>query len=186
MEKVPYFNPGENPVYIGGTMVPPKDTRDVYASLIPGYKPESSGSSSTSEPTYIVDVLMQKPASEIIAAIPSLAIEDLEKLGEAEQTGPARQEVLAAIAEHLLSQANKAVEEQASSSQSGQSQQPLETQTSLQDQQQAASQSQQAASQPAGESQQTNQDLQDLASAVSQPVDDAAPKTETAQEGVAQ
>lgn len=181
MEKIAYTNTGKNPVYIGGVMIPPDDTREVDASLVPGFKPDAAASGAA-EPTYIVDVLMQKPASEIMAAIPTLAIEDLEKLGEAEQTGPARKEVLAAIAEHLLSHANKAVEAQNASSQSGQNQQQIGPQNQLEA---PASQILQNESQPAGKNQQTNQDLQDLANAVSQPVDDAAPKSE-AQEGEAQ
>ncbi|MTD32401.1 hypothetical protein [Paludibacterium denitrificans] len=51
-----------------------------------------------------------------MAAIPTLAHEDLEQLGEREQQGAQRKEVLAAIAERLLESASQKLDETKSTS----------------------------------------------------------------------
>lgn len=120
MEKVPHFNDSDQVAFVGGVLIPPRDTRDVDPTLLPGYALSTADDvASPTGPQHIVDVLLQKSAAEILAAIPTLAPEDLEQLGEREQQGAARKEILAALAERLLTLASESHDQSLQSANSG-------------------------------------------------------------------
>ncbi|WP_024303315.1 hypothetical protein [Pseudogulbenkiania sp. MAI-1] len=104
MEKIPYLNPHKHTEFIGGVMVPPGEAREIDPTHHPKYR-AAEAESVQAEPTHIVDVLLAGTSAAILSALPSLAIEDVELLGELEQDRAARKEVLAAVAERLLEHA---------------------------------------------------------------------------------
>lgn len=102
--KVPFFNDSKHYKTVGTTLVPPGETREVDAALLSGYQPLLAPEPDA--PRHIVDVLLAGPVSEMLAALPSLAREDLELLGQREQVEAARREVLGAVSELLLDAAS--------------------------------------------------------------------------------
>ncbi|AXF86762.1 hypothetical protein DTO96_102518 [Ephemeroptericola cinctiostellae] len=101
MNKVAYQNTSQEPQYVGGFLIMPGDTREVYAHDVPGY---TAIGVDQSQPVarHIVDVLSDGAEGDVLAAIPSLCDDDLIDLGEREQGGAARKSVLGAISEALL------------------------------------------------------------------------------------
>lgn len=118
--KVPFFNDSKHYKTIGTTLVPPGETREVDAALLSGYQPLLAPEPDA--PRHIVDVLLAGPVSELLAALPSLAREDLELLGQREQVEAARREVLGAVSELLL---NAASDDQDTKGETGQGERPL-------------------------------------------------------------
>ncbi|EEG08239.1 hypothetical protein [Pseudogulbenkiania ferrooxidans] len=104
MEKVPYPNTSKHTEFIGGVMIPPGEVRGIDPTHHPKYR-AAEAMEETASAMHIVDVLLAGPVSHLLAALPSLAIEDVEQLGEREQEGAARKEVLAAVSERLLEHA---------------------------------------------------------------------------------
>lgn len=109
MTKIPVFNHSPHAVFIGGVMIPPGDTREVEETLHPGYR-RGDEAPAGDEARHIVDVLLAGDEAALLAAIPTLAHEDLELLGEREQQGVAREAVLAAISGRLLEAAGSAAD----------------------------------------------------------------------------
>jgi hypothetical protein len=118
--KVPFFNDSKHYKTIGTTLVPPGETREVDAALLSGYQPLLAPEPDA--PRHIVDVLLAGPVSELLAALPSLAREDLELLGQREQVEAARREVLGAVSELLLDAAS---DDQDTKGETGQGDRPL-------------------------------------------------------------
>lgn len=105
MGKIAYLNRGRSVEYIGGVMVPPGEFREVDETLAPGYRPPQPAAAAAA--VSVVDLLLAQSMAQLIAALPTLADEDLDELEVREQEGVARQEVLAAIAESRLLSADK-------------------------------------------------------------------------------
>lgn len=118
--KVPFFNDSEHYKTIGTTLVPPGETREVDAALLSGYQPLLAPEPDA--PRHIVDVLLAGPVSELLAALPSLAREDLELLGQREQVEAARREVLGAVSQRLLDAAS---DDQDAHGETGQGERPM-------------------------------------------------------------
>jgi len=102
--KVPFFNDSAHYRTVGTVLIPPHEVREVDATLLPDYQPDTPFAEPTL-PRPIVDVLLEGGQSTLLASLPVLALEDLELLGEREQQGAARTAVLGAISEQLLSRA---------------------------------------------------------------------------------
>ncbi len=101
MNKIAYQNTSQEPQYIGGFLIMPGDTREVFAHDVPGYN-VTGVDQSQPVARHIVDVLIDGAEGDLIAAIPSLCDDDLIDMGEREQAGAARKSVLGAISEALL------------------------------------------------------------------------------------
>lgn len=104
MDKIPYFNASGHTQFIGGVMVPPGETREVDSRLIPveASETKTEAPAAADKLTDIVSVLLAGSLDNLLAHLPALALEDLEKLGEAEQVGQQRPEVLGPVAEQIL------------------------------------------------------------------------------------
>lgn len=102
--KVPFFNDSPHYRTVGTVLIPPNEVREVDATLLPDYQPETPFDE-PALPRPIVEVLLEGSQSALLASLPVLALEDLELLGEREQQGAARTAVLGAISEQLLSRA---------------------------------------------------------------------------------
>ena len=105
MQKIAYTNETKTPQFFGGIMVPTGETREIDPTFLPSWRP-ATASTSNNTPVHIVDHLLAQPVSVILTAIPSLCIEDVDLMGEKEQEGAARKEILSVLAERLLSEAN--------------------------------------------------------------------------------
>ncbi|MEN6082832.1 hypothetical protein [Chromobacterium piscinae] len=106
--KIPYYNDTEHYKTIGTMLVPPGETREVDASLLTDYAAADLALDDDA-PVHIVDALLAGPLSELLSAIPVLAREDLEQLGEREQAEGRRKDVLAAVSERLLTLASESL-----------------------------------------------------------------------------
>mgnify|MGYP000393750727 CR=1 FL=1 len=107
-EKVPVTNNTAMPIYVGSHMIPPGETRHFDAAAVPEHlKPAPVAPVAEVVVEDPIAALSDKPAKEVIAAIPELGVEALEKLGDLEQLKEKpRSTVLAAISEALLSRAD--------------------------------------------------------------------------------
>lgn len=108
MNRIPVHNNTAMPMYVGSEMVPPGETRHFEESQVPLHlrpaKAEPVAEVIVEDP---IQALSEKPAKDIIAAIPGLGVEQLEKLGDIEQLREKpRSTVLAAISEALLTRAD--------------------------------------------------------------------------------
>lgn len=106
--KVPYFNNTDKFAHIGPVTIPPFGTRDVEDTHIPGYTQLVAGDPPVTDE--LSDLLKQSVA-KVVEALPGLSQEDIDRLGELEQTGKNRTTLLSAIAEETLNRAGKTVEE---------------------------------------------------------------------------
>lgn len=106
--KIPYYNDTEHYKTVGTMLVPPGETREVDASMLPDYAAADLALDDDA-PVHIVDVLLGGPHSELLSAIPVLAREDLEQLSEREQAEGRRKDVLAAVSERLLTLASESL-----------------------------------------------------------------------------
>ncbi|AUH51230.1 hypothetical protein CXB49_10615 [Chromobacterium sp. ATCC 53434] len=106
--KIPYYNDTEHYKTVGTMLVPPGETREVDASMLPDYAAADLALDEDA-PVHIVDALLAGPFSELLSAIPVLAREDLEQLGEREQAEGRRKDVLAAVSERLLTLASESL-----------------------------------------------------------------------------
>lgn len=98
MKKIPYHNTQNHAVFIGGVMVPSGETRLVDGSLlppVPHQHPETVAADPLAE-------LLKGKVDEITAQLEHLSLDELERLGDMEQTGQQRKGVLGAVAERLL------------------------------------------------------------------------------------
>ena len=105
MNKTPYFNDTPNFIFVGGVMVPPYSTREVDENLLPREAAAEAEAPET-EPDELAE-LLKGNVSEVVAKLPELSLDDIERLGDLEQTGQQRKGILGAIAERLLAEASK-------------------------------------------------------------------------------
>ncbi|MBA8735326.1 hypothetical protein [Chromobacterium violaceum] len=106
--KIPFYNDSEHYKTVGTMLIPPGETREVDATMLPGFAAAELALDEDA-PVHIVDALLAGSLSELLSAIPVLAREDLEQLGEREQAEGRRKDVLAAVSERLLTVASEAL-----------------------------------------------------------------------------
>jgi hypothetical protein len=104
--RIPVENNTAMPIYVGSNMIPPGEIRDLPISQVPPHlrPPEPAAVVEEATPDPLTE-LLEHNVKTVVAALDSLSIEQIEKLGEMEQAGAARRGVLSAIAEKLLSAA---------------------------------------------------------------------------------
>lgn len=103
MKTVHHTNETKNFMHVGGVTIPPGETREVDAALLPDHTPEAPLT-----PDVPVDPLVQLMASSvatITAALPSLSDADLTRADELEQAGVARKSMLTALSAEILRRA---------------------------------------------------------------------------------
>jgi hypothetical protein len=111
--KIPVTNNTKMPIYVGAYMVPAGETRHFEEHEVPEHLQPVPATPAEPEPAVdpLQDLVAQSTAEQVIAALPGLSTEDLERLGDIEQARtrdhkPApRKSVLSAIAETLLERA---------------------------------------------------------------------------------
>lgn len=102
MSKVPVHNPGRHHMHVGGTVIPPGDTRMVAAHLVPASRTPAAPVADKPPPSPLDELLAGK-AADAIAALPDLPDEDLAALYTAEAAKPKpRSTVLEAVAAEQL------------------------------------------------------------------------------------
>lgn len=104
MKQIPYFNDTTHTVFVGGVMVPAGESRLVDARLLPQHEVHEPAP----EQADPLAELLKGTVAEVVAKLPELEHDDLERLGELEQLGQARKGILGPIAETLLATASKA------------------------------------------------------------------------------
>ncbi|HQS59974.1 MAG: hypothetical protein B7Y56_03455 [Gallionellales bacterium 35-53-114] len=106
MEKrIPVTNNGAMMLYVGANMVPPGETRDFPESQVPHHLRPAPVEVKEETPADPLASLLDGNVPSVVAALPELSVEQLEKLGEMEQAGGKRKGVLNALAEALLTRA---------------------------------------------------------------------------------
>ena len=120
--KVPIKNPGNSPMYVGSTMIPPGETKHFDLQDLPAHlrpkpvEPEvevdgGSGGDDTAVKTAALDDILAKPVKDIQAILPALSDEELEALSVLEQKAEKpRTTLLNAIGELQLDRAIEAEE----------------------------------------------------------------------------
>lgn len=105
MRKVAFTNTTASFAHVGGVMIPPGDTRDVDARLVPGYQAEAAGAEPVVPADPLALVLAGKVA-EVVAGLEALDDDELDRLMvlEAESDRP-RKGVLEAAQTLLLARA---------------------------------------------------------------------------------
>jgi hypothetical protein len=106
--KVAITNTGKNTMYVGTASIPPGETRHVDPAYLPVHMRPKQPKPMAAMPGDPLDELLAGGVKSIIAAIPGLTINDLERLGELEQKkgDGARKTLLSAIGEALLERAS--------------------------------------------------------------------------------
>lgn len=106
--KVAITNTGKNTLYVGTASIPPGETRHVDPAYLPVHMRPKLPKPAAPLPADPLNELLAGGVKNIIAAIPGLSINDLERLGELEQKkgDGARKTLLSAIGEALLERAS--------------------------------------------------------------------------------
>jgi hypothetical protein len=106
--KIPVTNNGKTTMYVGSSIIPPGETRHFDENEVPpNLRPEREAAPQEMAPADPLAELLTGTVADIAAALPTLALADIERLGEMEQTGQSRKGVLTAVAETLLKRADK-------------------------------------------------------------------------------
>lgn len=98
--KVPYYNGGKTTIVIGCVSIAPGVTRPVDATMIPNAVPQTP-----EEPPAPADPLatmLDGTVAEIVAALPNLSFDELQRLQTLEQEGKGRTTLLEAINTRLI------------------------------------------------------------------------------------
>jgi len=103
MQKVPYTNDGSSFQHVGGTTIPPGETRDVDPSLLPDWKPESDGKPQEA-PDPLLELLGGSIAS-VLEVLPAMTDGELEQLAALEAANKGRKGLLEAVAAEQLRRA---------------------------------------------------------------------------------
>lgn len=104
MKLIPYHNAGRHAVHIGSKAIPPGETREVDATLVPGYR--AAPVEADAPPP--VTALLDGSAKDIVGALADLSDADLATLADVEAEGKSRKTVLEAITAIQLGRAQKA------------------------------------------------------------------------------
>lgn len=110
--KTPVYNPGPNTMYIAGRAIIAGETRlfdadQVPLHLHPGYTPVAPPD--PPPPVWSPHELLQQPVKVVIAAIPTLTVEQLEQIEAAEAAGQQRKTLLTEVTAALLAAASAKV-----------------------------------------------------------------------------
>ena len=108
MERIPVENKTAMARYVAGCMIPPGETRHFDKSQVPReYWPVAAQETKAEAPDDPLAELLKGNVPSVVAALPGLSDDDLDRLGELEQKGAARKGVLNAIGEALLTRADR-------------------------------------------------------------------------------
>lgn len=105
--KVPYTNETTKFQHIGGTTIPPGETRDVDPSLLPGPKAAAAKLDSAPPADPIVELLKKKVA-DVVESLAKLSNDDLAKAAALEQDGQNRKSLIEAMSAENLRRAQLA------------------------------------------------------------------------------
>lgn len=103
MKTVHHTNETKKFMHVGGVTIPPGETREVDAALLPDHTLDDA-----LEPDIPADPLVQLMAGSvatITVALPSLSDADLTRADELEQAGVARKSMLTALSAEILRRA---------------------------------------------------------------------------------
>lgn len=103
--KIPVTNNGKNHMPVGSYLVPPGETRHIEEAEVPHHLRPKKEEAKEKLPDDPLALLLEGNVQTVVAGLPELTIEQLEKLGDMEQTGQKRKGVLSALAETLLNRA---------------------------------------------------------------------------------
>lgn len=105
--KIPVTNTTAMPMYVAGQMIPPGETRHFDADQVPPLLRPAAPEPEAEKPIDAMEELIGHSVKDITALLPSLADEQLERLGDIEQAkgDAARKTLLSAIAEQILTNA---------------------------------------------------------------------------------
>ena len=105
MERIPVENKTAMPIYVAGCMIPAGETRHFSKDQVPQqFWPAAVAPVAPPQEDRIA-ALLEHNVGTVVAALPALSKEEIERLGELEQTGQARKGVLSVVAEVLLKSA---------------------------------------------------------------------------------
>lgn len=108
---IPITNPGDSPVFVGGKMIPPGETRVfTEAELPPEYKaPAPVAAAQAAGPDEALLLILAATVAQVVAGLPDLSDEELARLALLEAEGKDRKGVLEAITALQLERAENAV-----------------------------------------------------------------------------
>lgn len=107
--RVPIENNGQMPIYVGGVMIPPGETRHFEDDMLP---PEFRAPAEVQEEPEALDPLLavrNGTVDHIKLGLPDLNDEELDRLEMLEAEGKARKTLIEAIAEERLRRAEAKV-----------------------------------------------------------------------------
>lgn len=112
-EKIPVENKTAMPMYVGGLMIPPGETRHFDAHQVPAHLlPTAPKVIEEPAPDPLLAILLGAVAAVMIG-LPTLTDEELDRLAALETEGKNRKGVLGGIAAEKLVRAKKAAEAEA-------------------------------------------------------------------------
>lgn len=118
--RIPVTNNTQMPIYVGSNMIPAGETRDLPESQVPAHhRPREEPPEPPAAPDDPYTTLLEHNVGTVVAALPAMSVEEIEKLGELEQLGQARKGVLSAIAEALLKRASNPAADAAPAAEDG-------------------------------------------------------------------
>jgi hypothetical protein len=111
MEKIPYTNDTAAPVYVGGLLVKPGQTRMIDPADAPNYAAALAAGQATAagEPENPTLKLLDRPVKDILPELPALTDAQLDELEAGEADGKTRKGVLEAIAEQRVLRAEESL-----------------------------------------------------------------------------
>lgn len=105
-EKIPVTNDTKMPIYVAGLMIPAGETRHFDLDQVPPHLRPQPAAPAPAAPADPLAELLKRKVVDVVSAIPALSDDDLQRLGDLEQTGAARKTLLGALAEELLKRAD--------------------------------------------------------------------------------
>lgn len=110
MDKIPYTNDTDQPVYVGNLLVKPGQSRMVDPELAPNHAAKIAAGQATpaGEPENPVLKLLDSSVKDVKAALPGLTDAQLDELEKGEADGKTRKGVLEAIGEQRVLRAREA------------------------------------------------------------------------------
>lgn len=102
MKTVHHTNDTPNFMHVGGITIPPGETREVDAVLLPGHQPEEDGGKSLDELDDPLVQLLTGSVSTVTAALQGLSDADLVRAGELEAAGVNRKSLMSALSVEQL------------------------------------------------------------------------------------
>lgn len=103
MALVAFHNTSAHVMFVGTVMVPPSEIRYVDERLLPQAHAENVQQETVTDP---LAELLKNSVAVVLPALETMSLEELEKLGELEQSGLARKGILGPIAERILKISN--------------------------------------------------------------------------------